>query len=85
MYELGNHRLFYQAKEKISVTVIIRTPDLGVTGPFDMIFVDDKLYYFDIVFRQLGSHVFDIYENGVKRHRDILVVSGGNLVIYPKE
>jgi len=49
-----------------------------------MTYFNDKLYYFDVCFTEPGSHVFNVYENGVKKHREILSVSGGNLILYPK-
>lgn len=59
-------------------------PNLEIKGPFIMDFFADGLYYIDVVFTKLGSHVFYVYENNVKKHEEILVVSGGQYVIYPK-
>ena len=86
MYNRGNNRLFYQSntssEQKVTAEVI--KPDLTMVGPFEMMFVEDGLYYLDIFFTDFGSHVFYVYEEGVKKFRDILRVNNGQFVIYPK-
>jgi len=79
--------LFYQSKEESQqgVTAVVVSPNLEEEGPFNMVYISDGLYYLDFCFSMSGSHVFYVYENGVKRHNEILVVSSSNLIIYPKD
>lgn len=86
MYSKGNQRLFYQSSKDVlaNVTATIRLPDLTVKGPFEMTPVDYKLYYLDVVFMAFGTHVFDVYEDSVRTHREFITVSDGNIIFYPE-
>ena len=85
MYKRGKNRLFYQSKEETKQTIVVEiiTPSLNTIGPLNMEFFNKGLYYIDVWFSDLGSHVFYVYENNVQKYRDILVVSSGKYVIYP--
>lgn len=48
-----------------------------------MTFFEDNTYYIDIWFKNLGSYLIRVFEDGDKKHEDILVVSTGSHVIYP--
>ena len=87
MYKLGTNRLFYTATSdsQLAVTFNITTPSLKNNGLHEMNYLQDGLYYLDIVFTELGSHVFTVYEDGIRKYRDILLVSNGDLVIYPND
>jgi len=67
------------------VTVDIITPSLKKNGLYEMIYLYDSLYYLDVCFTELGSHVFTVFENGIKKHRDILLVSNSDLILYPED
>lgn len=85
MYRLGKHRLFYcsVSGSQANVAAEIITPCLETSGLIEMTYFDNNLYYFDVVFTVIGSHVFTVYENGIKKHREILVVSNSSLILYP--
>jgi len=86
VYKLGKHRLFYCSNSDLQTNVAaeIIKPSLEISDLIEMTYFNDKLYYFDVCFTESGSHVFNVYENGVKKHREILSVSGGNLILYPE-
>lgn len=70
---------------QVNVTAKIIKPNLKNTE-IGMTYFTDKLYYFEVCFGETGSHVFVVYENGIQKHREILLVSGGgDLTIYPEE
>lgn len=87
MYSIGVNRLFYQSKEETqqAVAAVVVSPNLEEEGPFNMVYRSNGLYYLDFCFSMSGSHVFYVYENEVKRHNEILVVSNSNLIIYPRD
>ena len=87
MYRLGTNRLFYASTpgSQSVVTVDIITPSLKKNGLYEMIYLYDSLYYLDVCFTELGSHVFTVFENGIKKHRDILLVSNSDLILYPED
>ncbi len=86
MYAQGHNRLFFQSQEEeqqdISITIL--NPSLKTYGKWPMTFVEDGLYYIDIWFRHLGSYVFSVFEDGKRVHRDILVVSQNEHIVYPE-
>ena len=86
MYKLGKHRLFYcsNSNSQVNVNAEVIKPSLETSDLIDMIYFGDKLYYMDVCFDEIGSHVFNVYENGIKKHREILLVSGGDLILYPE-
>lgn len=86
MYKIGKHRLFYcsNANFQVNITAEIIKPNLETGDLIEMTYFDDKLYYMDVYFTDIGSHVFNVYENGVRKHREILLISGGNLILYPE-
>jgi len=85
VYRRGKARLFYHSKNNTinDIKIKIITPLLEERGPWPMINYGDGLYYIDIWFTLLGSHVFFVYENGEQVHKNILVVDGGQHIIYP--
>jgi len=88
VYSRGRTRLFYQSNIDIAQTVTAKiiNPELETKGPLSMTFVSDGLYYMDVWFTKIGSYVFYVYENGVRKHKDILVVGDSlRYIIYPDE
>jgi len=88
MYRLGFHRIFYQSPHvnQQELTAIVLTPLLETKGPFALTYISDGLYYLDVTFRRLGSHVFSIYSGADCEAKKILVVEPGELsIIYPRE
>lgn len=87
VYRLGTNRLFYVATSdsELTVTVDITMPSLKTSGLLTMTSVNNGLYYLDMCFTELGSHVFTVFEDGVKKYRDILLVSNGDLILYPED
>ena len=85
MYERGQNRLFYQSNLEFpqNVTATVINPKLETSGPFKMIYISDGLYYLDVFFSELGSHVFYVYEEDVKKCRYILRVDSGKYLVYP--
>lgn len=81
--------MFYQSNVETlqTVTTEIITPCLTKLGPWPLTFVEKGLYYIDVWFATIGSHVFYVYENNILKHKDILVVgtSGSPHIIYPNE
>jgi hypothetical protein len=86
VYARGKNRLFYQSKilEEKDVFLEITTPSLDVLSNVGMTYFEDGLYYADIWFLDLGSHVFKVYEDGEIKHKEILHVSSGKYIIYPE-
>ena len=85
MYLRGKNRIFYKSNtvgNKI-VEIDILNSKLERTNKLPMTFFNDNTYYIDIWFRNIGSYLFRVFENGIKKHEDILVVSAGNHIIYP--
>lgn len=78
--------MFYCAASdsETTITAEIIKPSLKTSDLIEMTYFGDKLYYLDVVFSEVGSHVFNVYENGVKKHREILLVSNGSLILYPE-
>jgi len=86
VYVRGKHRLFYQSNVETQqvVTAKIITPELETKGPLTMAFLSEGLYYMDVWFTKMGSHVFYVYENGIKKKQEILVVEQApRYIIYP--
>ena len=78
--------MFYcsNSDSQVNVTAEIIKPSLKTSELIEMAYFGDKLYYLDVCFDECGSNVFNVYENGVKKHREILLVFGSSLIIYPE-
>ena len=85
MYLRGKNRLYYKSNSvgNKTVEIDILNPKLERTNKLPMIFFEDNTYYIDIWFKNIGSYLIRVFEDGDKKHEDILVVSTGNHIIYP--
>jgi hypothetical protein len=86
VYSVGSNRIWYSSDsaEGKLVEADILTPQLERSDKREMTDFHE-LYYIDVLFTVRGSHVIRVFEDNVLRHRDILVVDRGNLIIYPEE
>jgi len=85
VYSIGKQRLFYISKifgNKIVEAEIVN-PSLVKSNKFLMTYLEDDIYYLDVVFKSHGSYIFKVYEDGDIKLRDILVVSRGQHLFYP--
>ena len=85
-YLRGRNRLWYKSKtsdSEKSVEIDFLNPKLERTNKLPMIFLEDNTYYIDIWFKNIGSYLIRVFEDGDKKHENILVVSTGNHIIYP--
>ena len=85
MYQIGTNRLFYSSESCFGKTVEIDvlSPDLVRSEKQTMLPVDD-VFYADVYFNVKGSYLIRVFENGELKHRDVLIVSSGNLILYPE-
>lgn len=85
MYAQGKNRLLYSSNNDgpQDVTVKITNPKLESFGPWAMKFVEGSLYYIDIWFRNLGSYLFCVFEDGTQVYQNILVVSRNAHIYFP--
>lgn len=83
-YRVGNNRLFYTSTTAHGKTIKldILTPELKRSNRKVMKLIDD-IYYVDVVFQSIGSHFIRVFEDDVLKHNNILVVTHGNLIVYP--
>lgn len=67
-YPLGVNNIVYKAKEfqtGLAVTCKLRDPDLELVGEFELIELDDGLYFFVFDFEELGIYCAVFFEEAV--------------------
>jgi len=87
VYTIGKQRLFYISaiSENKTVETEITGPSLKTYGRYNMTYINGGKFYIDITFMSQGSYIFEVFENGVFTHRDILKVDKGKYIVYPQD
>lgn len=87
MYRRGQNRIFFQSNTLTGETVEVEfvNPKLEQSSRFEMTYLSDGLYYIDIWFRWVGSHVMRVYSNDVKVGHGMLQVGGSGILVYPNQ
>lgn len=86
-YRVGKNRIFYESNDSQGkdIKIEILNPLLQKSDKLQMNYFENNIFYIDVWFRNIGSHIIRVFENGVEKHKDILSVSEPGLIIYPKE
>ena len=84
MYTRGDNRLFLQTHDSSDEHLEIEfiNPKLDKSKRFNMIYIEDVLYYIDIIFRYLGPYSARVYKNNNKIYHSVIKVGPG-MIIYP--
>ncbi len=87
MYTRGHNRIFFQSNvltgEPVEAEFI--NPKLEQSNRFEMTYLSNGLYYVDVWFRWVGSHVMRVYKDNVKVGHGMLPVTGSGILVYPNQ